>query len=290
MSVKNDTGSEDRDLTAEELAAIEEEYDEGARTRAVSTGFARFLKAVALAFATYHYLTAGFALPADYWHMGWHLSGLFILIYALFPMFRTHSAYEMKTGPLHLGGVPLLDVLLMALGVASALYLGFAWQGVPWLGIEEQTFRMGNPNIYDMIFGCILIVLVLDIARRTLGWVLPAIICVFMAYALFGPIFPGILQHPGVKFRTFVSSMCSARGDLRRHALGRLDHRLPLRAVRRDRAAHRAGPAFHRQCHDRPGAIPAGLPKVSVVSSAFFGTISALRGQYHANRRTDDRT
>ena len=97
MSVKTDTGSDNRDLTAKELAAIEEEYEEGARTRAVSTGFARFLKTVALAFATYHYLTAGFALPADYWHMGWHLSGLFILIYALFPMFKTYSAYEMKT-------------------------------------------------------------------------------------------------------------------------------------------------------------------------------------------------
>ena len=65
MSVKTDTGSDNRDLTAKELAAIEEEYDEGARTRAVSTGFARFLKTVALVFATYHYLTAGFALPAD---------------------------------------------------------------------------------------------------------------------------------------------------------------------------------------------------------------------------------
>ena len=66
---------------------------------------------------------------------------------------------------------------------------------------------MGNPNKYDLFFGCILILLVLDIARRTLGWILPLIICTFMAYALLGPIFPGILQHPGVKFNTFVSSM-----------------------------------------------------------------------------------
>ena len=117
----------------------------------------------------------------------------------------------------------------MVLGVASALYLGFAWHGVPWLGIEEQTFRMGNPNGYDMFFGCILIVLVLDIARRTLGWILPLIICIFMSYALFGPIFPGLLQHPGVKFNTFVSLDVFPTGrHLWRNALGGLDHRVSI--------------------------------------------------------------
>lgn len=55
--------------------------------------------------------------------------------------------------------------------------------------------------------GCILIVLVQDIARRTLGWILPPIICVFISYGFFGRYFPGLLQHPSVKFNTFVSSM-----------------------------------------------------------------------------------
>ena len=170
------SGAQDtHDRSAEDLAEIEQKFDEGAATRTVAPAFGYFLRYVALAFATYHYLTAGFALPPDFWHMGWHLSGLFILTYALFPMVKTKTSFDLNTGALRLGGVPYLDILLMILGTASALYLGFAWRGIPWLGIEEQTFRMGNPNSYDMVFGCILIVLVLDIARRTLGWILPLI-------------------------------------------------------------------------------------------------------------------
>ena len=171
------------DLTAEQLAEIEKKFDEGAATRPVSDLFARFLRVVALVFAAYHYLTAGFALPPDYWHMGWHLSGLFILTYALFPIVRAKPGMDPRTGTFHLGGVPYLDLTLMVLGVAASLYLGLAWRGIAWLGIEEQTFRMGNPNTYDLVFGGILIVLVLDIARRTLGWILPAIIALFMARA-----------------------------------------------------------------------------------------------------------
>lgn len=263
------------DLTAEELAAIEEKFDEGMATRDVGQRTGLALRGVAIAFAMYHYLTAGFALPADHWHMGWHLSGLFIMIYALFPLMRTKTSFDLRTGAFHLGGVPHLDWLLMALGVASSLYLGFAWRGVAWLGIEEQTFRMGNPNTYDMIFGCILIVLVLDIARRTLGWVLPLIICVFMSYALFGPIFPGILQHPGVKFRTFVSSMYFPQEGIFGVTLwvvSTIVFHFVLFGVIAQRTG--LGQLFIDNATILAGRYTGGPAKVSVVSSAFFGTIS----------------
>lgn len=266
---------EARDLTAEELAAIEEKYDEGAATRSVGPRFARFLRVVALAFAGYHYLTAGFGLPADFWHMGWHLSGLFILIYAFYPALKIESAFGLKSGALRLGGVPYPDILLMVLGVASALYLGFAWRGVPWLGIEEQTYRMGNPNTYDMVFGVIIILLVLDIARRTLGWVLPAIICLFMAYALFGPLFPGILQHPGVKFRTFVSSMYFPQEGIFGVTLwvvSTIVFHFVLFGVIAQRTG--LGQLFIDNATILAGRYTGGPAKVSVVSSAFFGTIS----------------
>ena len=145
----------------------------------------------------------------------------------------------------------------------------------PWLGIEEQTFRMGNPNSYDMFFGVIIIVLVLDIARRTLGWVLPAIICVFIAYALFGPYFPGLLQHPGVKFKTFVSSMYFPQEGIYGVTLwvvSTIVFHFVLFGVVAQKTG--LGKLFIDNATILAGQYVGGPAKVSVVSSAFFGTIS----------------
>lgn len=264
-----------RELSEEELAAIEEKYDEGALTRSVTPEFGKLLRYVALTFAIYHYLTAGFALPPDYWHMGWHLSGLFILIYSFYPLVKTKTSFDLNTGAMRLGGVPYLDILLMVLGVVSALYVGVAWRGISWLGVEEMTFRMGNPNGYDLLFGCILIGLVLDIARRTLGWVLPLIISVFIAYALLGPYFPGILQHPGVKFNTFVSSMYFPQEGIFGVTLwvvSTIVFHFVLFGVIAQRTG--LGQLFIDNATILAGRYTGGPAKVSVVSSAFFGTIS----------------
>lgn len=264
-----------RELSEQELAAIEEKYDEGAATRAVTPAFGKFLRYVAVSFAVYHYLTAGFALPPDYWHMGWHLSGLFILTYSFYPIFKTKTAFDLRTGRLRFAGVPYLDIALMILGVMAALYLGLAWRGIEWMGVEEMTFRMGNPNRWDILFGCILIVLVLDIARRTLGWILPLIISIFICYALFGPYFPGLLKHPGVKFNTFVSSMYFPQEGIFGVTLwvvSTIVFHFVLFGVIAQRTG--LGQLFIDNATILAGRYTGGPAKVSVVSSAFFGTIS----------------
>lgn len=267
--------AQDYELTAEELATVEEKYDEVRALRPVGERAGFVLRAVAIAFAIYHYFTAGFGLPPDHWHMGWHLSGLFILIYALFPIFRTKRLLSIKPGAFRIANIPLYDVVAMVLGVAAALYLGVAWRGIPALGIEEQTFRMGNPNSYDLFFGVVIILLVLDLARRTLGWILPLIICVFMSYALFGPYFPGILQHPGVKFNTFVSSMYFPQEGIYGVTLwvvSTIVFHFVLFGVIAQRTG--LGKLFIDNATMLAGRYTGGPAKVSVVSSAFFGTIS----------------
>lgn len=273
--MSDQTQADTHDLTAEELAAIEEKYDEGSSTREVGPTTGHILRAVALVFALYHYITAGFGLPADHWHMGWHLTGLFILTYAFFPVIGMKSLYAQKVSAFRIGNIPLYDLVFMILGVAAALYVGLAWRGVPMFGIEEQTFRMGNPNNYDVFFGVIIILLVLDIARRTLGWVLPLIICVFITYALMGQYFPGLLQHPGVNFKTFVSSMYFPQEGIFGVTLwvvSTIVFHFVLFGVIAQRTG--LGQLFIDNATILAGRYTGGPAKVSVISSAFFGTIS----------------
>lgn len=233
------------------------------------------MRIVALAFAAYHYYTAGFGLPTDHWHMGWHLTGLFILIYALFPVLRTTGLMTDRPSVFRIGNIPVYDIILMILGVSASLYLGMAWHGIPALGIEEQSFRMGNPNGYDIVFSVIIILLVLDIARRTLGWVLPLIICIFISYALLGPWFPGLLQHPGVRFNTFVSSMYFPQEGIFGVTLwvvSTIVFHFVLFGVIAQRTG--LGKLFIDNATILAGRYTGGPAKVSVVSSAFFGTIS----------------
>lgn len=267
--------STDNEMSAADLEAIERKYDEGTATRNVGPTTGNVLRVVALLFAIYHFLTAGFGLPADHWHMGWHLAGLFILTYAFFPIVKAKSLFALKVSRWRVGNIPVYDLVFMALGVLTALYVGLAWRGIPILGIEEQTFRMGNPNAFDVVFGVIIILLVLDIARRTLGWVLPLIICVFISYALLGPLFPGILQHPGVRFNTFVSSMYFPQEGIFGVTLwvvSTIVFHFVLFGVVAQRTG--LGQLFIDNATILAGKYTGGPAKVSVVSSAFFGTIS----------------
>ncbi|MBO9451183.1 TRAP transporter fused permease subunit [Tropicibacter sp. R16_0] len=266
---------DDHELTAEELAAIEEQFDEGAAVRQVTPATGQVLRVVALIFAFYEFFTAGFGLPADHWHMGIYLALLFILVYATIPVIGAKSLYALKVSRFRIGNIPLYDLVFMALGIVAALYVGFAWRGIPMLGIEEQTFRMGNPNTYDVVLGVIIILLVLDIARRTLGWVLPLIICVFISYALLGPYFPGLLQHPGVNFKTFVSSMYFPQEGIYGVTLwvvSTIVFHFVLFGVIAQRTG--LGQLFIDNATILAGRYTGGPAKVSVVSSAFFGTIS----------------
>ncbi|MGI6066203.1 MAG: TRAP transporter permease, partial [Bacillota bacterium] len=50
---------------------------------------------------------------------------------------------------------------------------------------------------FDFIFGTLAVLLIIEGTRRSLGWALPAVALVFLAYAFAGPYLPGILTHRG---------------------------------------------------------------------------------------------
>ncbi|WP_417711830.1 TRAP transporter permease [Roseibium aggregatum] len=85
-----------------------------------------------------------------------------------------------------------IDVLMI---VGSLAVLGYYL-----IGYERLTTRMENVSpVFDLdiLFGTLLVFLLLEGARRAVGWVLVWVLLVFIAYAFWGNILPGWLNFRG---------------------------------------------------------------------------------------------
>ncbi|NIZ63342.1 C4-dicarboxylate ABC transporter permease [Sedimentitalea sp. CY04] len=261
------------------LEELEKKYDSALNTRDNGPVLTRVIYWASIGFALYHLWTAGFGTPVDHVHMGVHLSGLFLFIFVGFPLIKSARALEWRgSRVLAPGNVPLYDWALAGLGISAALFLWLSWRGFNGFGfdIAEQALRQGNPSRPDVFFGSILVLTVLEIARRTIGFVLPLIILVFMVYALFGPYMPAqILKHPGVNWQQFVNNMYFPSEGIFGVTLwvvSTVVFHFVLFGVVAQRMG--LGQFFVDNAMILAGRYTGGPAKVSVISSAFFGTIS----------------
>jgi TRAP transporter 4TM/12TM fusion protein len=86
---------------------------------------------------------------------------------------------------------------IMSLGVLGYMLLG----GDAFL--ERST----NPTLLDTVCGVVLMALVLEAARRTSGWIMPAIVVMFLVYALIGAKLPPPWTHQGMDVARVVGHM-----------------------------------------------------------------------------------
>ena len=64
--------------------------------------------------------------------------------------------------------------------------------------LEDVIFRMGvDPNAIDVLVSLLLIIIVLEMVRRTTGWALCICAVVAILYGLLGQYLPGFLSHRG---------------------------------------------------------------------------------------------
>lgn len=261
------------------LEELEKKYDSALNTRDNGPTLTKVIYWATIAYALYHLWTAGFGTPVDHVHMGIHLAGLFLFIFVGFPLIKSARSLEWRGKSVWApGNVPLYDWALTGLAMASSLFLWLSWRGFTGFGFDlpEQALRQGNPSGLDVFFGSVLILTVLEIARRTIGFVLPLIILVFMSYALFGPYMPAqILKHPGVDWRQFVNNMYFPSEGIFGVTLwvvSTVVFHFVLFGVVAQRMG--LGQFFVDNAMILAGRYTGGPAKVSVVSSAFFGTIS----------------
>ena len=270
-------------LNVEQTEKLEQQYDSGLQIRAVGPWLVRFTFLFSILFAAYHYVTAGTGVPVDYWHMGFHMSGVIILVFIGYPMLKRNRSRELHANTWwRFSNVPLWDWLLILAGVASSLYIGITWYEIDFelLGrrffLPEQVLRQGDPAFIDVVFGTILIAVLLEAVRRTLGIIVPIIILLFTVYAVLGQYMPlMILKHPGINWAQYINNMYfPAEGiyGVTLWIVSTVVFHFVLFGVIAQRMG--LGQFFVDVATVIAGRYTGGLAKVSVVSSAFFGTIS----------------
>jgi TRAP transporter 4TM/12TM fusion protein len=92
-----------------------------------------------------------------------------------------------------------LDVLAVASVAALAVYL--------YLAIPRFMTRIDNVSPvfwWDVVFGVLMVFLLIEAVRRTVGWVLVWVIVGFLAYGAFGYLLPGTMRFRGFGLEEYV--------------------------------------------------------------------------------------
>ncbi|MCQ0091201.1 TRAP transporter permease [Roseovarius sp. M141] len=252
-------------MTDAEMKALEEKYDPEVRFRPLLPGMGWVVGGVLFALSCYHFYTAGHGIPQATLHRGAHLAFTLGLIFFSFTVFsHTEKPRNTLLTPL---GVSLPDWILAIAGITAALY-------VPWV-FNDLAFRVGNPLMIDVVMGTILIVVLMEATRRAMGWPLPVIAILFMAYAYFGRSMPGVLTHPGASWTNIVNHLYLTSQGIYGTALGVIAtyvFHFVLFGVMATRIG--LGQLFIDLASALAGRFAGGPAKVSVVSSAMLGSIS----------------
>ncbi|MDY0309466.1 MAG: TRAP transporter permease [Castellaniella sp.] len=115
---------------------------------------------------------------------------------------------------IHVGFVLLMVFSLYSSGSRANRALGWALGGLGfvlslyhWIYESDLTARAGQMTDADMVVGIITILLVFEATRRMMGWALPIICGLFLAYGLFGQYIPGPFMHRGYGFDQIVGTL-----------------------------------------------------------------------------------
>ncbi|HEY7677708.1 MAG TPA: TRAP transporter fused permease subunit [Candidatus Methylomirabilis sp.] len=165
------------------------------------------------------------------------------------------------------GRPSLVDLLLIAVSAGSVAYI--VWD------FEELTMRAGSiPLTADVVVGGLAILALLEAARRVTGWALPIIASLFILYGLWGHSLPHPLYHRPYPFGRVVSVIFSTDGifGIPLGASSVYVFLFVLFGALLQQA--KADRFFIDLSLGAVGRFRGGPAKVSVISSALFGTVS----------------
>ncbi len=158
--------------------------------------------------------------------------------------------------------------LFAMLGIAASVWIAINHDR---LG-DQYGFLEGN---FQIAIAVTLLVVTLEAARRAIGWPLPLVAAAALLYGLFGQHIPGQFGHSGTPIASFLGTLTIAEGGIWGSLTGVSVSVVAIFVIfGAVLNAGEAGQGFMNVAGAAAGRLKGGGAKVSVISSALFGSIS----------------
>lgn len=168
-----------------------------------------------------------------------------------------------KTRPQQISGVILTIIGLIGCGWIVLNHSELA---------DQYGFLMGNTQIAIAVS---LLIVVLEMARRAIGWPLPMVAATALLYAFYGEYIPGEFGHAGLPVESMLGTLTIAEGGLWGSLTGVSVSIVAIFVIfGAVLNGGEAGQGFMNVAGAAAGRLKGGAAKVSVISSALFGSIS----------------
>ncbi|MFC7686123.1 TRAP transporter permease [Ureibacillus sp. GCM10028918] len=244
-------------LTEEQQQELLEKYDAESNMRRVAGMMKWVIYIGLLAFSLFQLYTAVFGQFTAYIQRTIHLGFGLTFVFLLFPAFKKGKK----------DNIPFYDYILAIVAAVTGIY----WT----INYERLVSSLGTISQMDFIVGLIVIVLVLEAARRAVGLPIAIIASLFLVYAFFGPYMPDFLAHRGQTLEQIVNLMYySTDGILGTPISVSATYIFAFLLFGAFLVKTGVGEYFNDLAIAVAGKLIGGPAKVAIFSSALQGTIS----------------
>ncbi|MEC1524993.1 TRAP transporter fused permease subunit [Neobacillus niacini] len=209
----------------------------------------------AILFSLFHLLTAGVQPLTSLIQASVHVGFGLFMTYLLYP---TSSKSNIKR---------IVDYLFMAVALVTGAYVV--------LNVDRFIMDPFGYTSLDILLGTLLIIVILDASRRTVGWSVPIMTLIMILYTAYGQWIPGEWGHGGMGWEFIVSGLYMTGTGIYGQTVLIVATTIAIFLIfGAALEATGASNSFMGLALKLTGKSTGGPAKVAVVSSAMFGTIS----------------
>ena len=248
----------DQEQSAQKNEQLKKVMEKESKSGRKLTGtWALVVNLLGLSMVLFYYYCAGVRSFSTDYYRGVYVLLTYVMIFLCFPM-SSQSNHKRPT---------IVDLFMV---LVSVLTVGY------WIiEFSDLNYRMGAETTLDMAVGCIGLVVSLEVCRRVLGWSMTIAGILFLLYGYFGLYFPEPFTHRGLSVHDIaVTLFLSLDGVFGIMANVLVTYVILFIFFGAFLSKSGVGKFFIDWPLALAGRTTGGPAKVSVIASAFFGSVS----------------